>query len=173
MVTRYLVQKVHGHPKPQGFFPTVPSTIYTAGYLDPAHPSKFCPSPWDTGHWVHGKYGKYQPDDSKVTRRLLRKKSKPSFVHDWIKIFFAWLLGKPKTVFLLQPILFVAFIATVSKNDIPAWRAWFRVSWELENIKQLLQPCPKYDASLSVFHCSKLRMKRGSIKLMGLMAPSN
>ena len=87
---RYLVQKMHGHPKPQ-FFPlmgTVPSTKYcwapgsfdlmgtvpstinawapktpgffpwwapypvlnTAGHLDPAPPSKFCPSPWDTGH---------------------------------------------------------------------------------------------------------------------------
>ena len=26
--------------------------LNTAGHLDPAPPSKFCPSPWDTGHWV-------------------------------------------------------------------------------------------------------------------------
>ena len=32
---------------------------------------------------------------------------------------------------------------------------------------------PQNDAFLSVFHRSKLRMKRGSIKLMGLLAPSN
>ena len=105
-------------PKTPGFFPSwAPYPVLnTAGHLDPAPPSIFCPSPWDTGHWVHGKYGKYQPDDSKVTRRLLRKKSKPSFVHDWIKILFAWLLEKPKTVFLLQTLLFVAFIATVLKK---------------------------------------------------------
>ena len=29
--------------------------LNTAGHLDPAPPSKFCPSPWDTGHWVHDK----------------------------------------------------------------------------------------------------------------------
>ena len=32
-------------------------------------------------HGEHGKDGKHQPDDSKVTRRLLREKSKLTFVY--------------------------------------------------------------------------------------------
>ena len=45
---------MHGHPKPQVFFPWWAQypVLNTAGHLDPAPPSKFCPSPWDTGHWV-------------------------------------------------------------------------------------------------------------------------
>ena len=31
-------------------------------------------------HGEHGKDGKHQPDDSKVTRRLLKEKSKLTFV---------------------------------------------------------------------------------------------
>ena len=43
-------------PKTPGFFPwwAPYPVLNTAGHLDPAPPSKFCPSPWDTGHWVLG-----------------------------------------------------------------------------------------------------------------------
>ena len=46
---RYLVQKMHGHPKPQVFFPwwALYPVLNTTGHLDPAPPSKFSPSPWD------------------------------------------------------------------------------------------------------------------------------
>ena len=43
-------------------------------------------------HGEHGKDGKHQPADSKVTRRLLKEKSKLTFVEVLIKMFIACLL---------------------------------------------------------------------------------
>ena len=37
------MQKMHGHSKPQ---------VFSCGHMDPAQPSNFCPSPWDSGLWV-------------------------------------------------------------------------------------------------------------------------
>ena len=58
----------------------------------------------------------YQTDDSKVTRRLLKEKSKLTFVDVSIKIFIACLLkGSQEQSFFLQTLLFTAFLATVQK----------------------------------------------------------
>ena len=58
----------------------------------------------------------YQTDDSKVTRRLLKEKSKLTFVDVLIKIFIACLLkGSQEQSFFLQTLLFTAFLATVQK----------------------------------------------------------
>ena len=50
----------------------------------------------------------YQPDDSKVTRRLLKEKSKLTFVACLLK-------GSQEQSFFLQTLLFTAFVATVQK----------------------------------------------------------
>ena len=58
----------------------------------------------------------YKPDDSKVTGRLLKEKSKLTFVVVLIKIFIACLLkGSQEQSFFLQTLLFTAFLATVQK----------------------------------------------------------
>ena len=58
----------------------------------------------------------YQTDDSKVTRRLLKEKSKLTFVDVLIKIFIACLLkGSQEQSFFLQTLLFTAFLVTVLK----------------------------------------------------------
>ena len=59
----------------------------------------------------------YQTDDSKVTRRLLKEKSKLTFVDVEIKIFIACLFkGSQEQSFFLQTLFFTAFLATVQKN---------------------------------------------------------
>ena len=50
----------------------------------------------------------YQPDDSKVTGRLLKEKSKLSFVDVLIKIFIACLLKEVKNSFFLSDTLIYA-----------------------------------------------------------------
>ena len=58
----------------------------------------------------------YQPDDSKVTGRLLKEKSKLTFVDVLIKISIACLLKEVKNcLFFLQTLLFTAFVVTVQK----------------------------------------------------------
>ena len=59
----------------------------------------------------------YQTDDSKVTRRLLKEKSKLTFVDVQIMIFIACLLkGSQEQSFFLQTLLFTSFLVTVLKN---------------------------------------------------------
>ena len=58
----------------------------------------------------------YQTDDSKVTRRHLKEKSKLKFVDVLIKISIAGLLkGSQEQSFFLQTLLFTAFLVTVLK----------------------------------------------------------
>ena len=61
----------------------------------------------------------YQTDDSKVTRRLLKEKSKLTFVDVQIMIFIACLLkGSQEQSFFLQTLSFTAFLATVKNENI-------------------------------------------------------
>ena len=55
----------------------------------------------------------YETDDSRVTRRLLKEKSKLTFVDVLNKdIHCMFVEGKSRTVFFLQTLLFTAFLAT-------------------------------------------------------------
>ena len=58
----------------------------------------------------------YETDDSRVTRRLLKEKSKLTFVDVLNKdIHCMFVEGKSRTVFFLQTLLFTAFLATAQR----------------------------------------------------------
>ena len=49
--------------------------------------------------------------------------------------------GKPRTVFSLQTLYLRHLSRRLKNHNIRAWRTWSWVSWRLENVKRLLQPC--------------------------------
>ena len=60
------------------------------------------------------KMGKHQPDDLKVTRRLLKEKSKLTFVDKDIHCMFVE--GKPRTVFFLQALYLRHLLRRLKKS---------------------------------------------------------
>ena len=80
-------------------------------------------------------------DDPKVTRRLLKEKSKLTFVDVSIKIFIACLLkGSQQQFFSSRHSIYGIYRYGGRNHNIRAWRTWSWVSSELENVKWLLQP---------------------------------